>query len=65
MLSTGQTISNLDIYAQAGGANRALVKTISGVAVCSGSALRISTSAVIDFPAIAAIEVVPSATNVC
>jgi hypothetical protein len=31
----------------------------------SGSALRISTSAVIDYPAIAAIEIVPAATNVC
>ena len=58
-------IADLDICALAGGANRALVKTISGVAVCSGSALRISTSAVIDYAAIAAIEVVPSATNIC
>ena len=57
-------ISNLDVYAQAGGANRSLVKTISGAVAC-GSAIRITETAVTDYPAIAAIEIVPSGPNVC
>jgi hypothetical protein len=57
--TTGTDLASFDIYAQAGGANKALVKTFTGVVVNSGVSLRITTSVVTDFPAIAAIEVIP------
>jgi hypothetical protein len=58
-------IANLDIYAAAGGANTAYSVTIPGVATCGASQIRINTTAVIDYPAIAGIEVIPAAPTVC
>src|SRR5207245_2853132 len=57
-------IASLDIYAAAGGANKALVKTVTGAVAC-GAAIRVTTTAVTDFPAIAAIEVIPTGPAVC
>jgi hypothetical protein len=58
-------IANLDIYAAAGGANKALVKTVTGATACGG-AIRITTSnGTADFPAIAAIELIPTGPAVC
>jgi Malectin domain/Bacterial Ig-like domain len=57
-------IANLDIYREAGGANVALVKEIDNVTAC-GSAIRVTTTAVRDYPAIAAIELIPNDVNPC
>jgi Malectin domain/Bacterial Ig-like domain len=58
-------IAGLDIYAAAGGANKALVKTVTGATVC-GSALKITTTnGTADFPAIAAVEIIPTGPAVC
>jgi len=58
-------IANLDIYAAAGGANRAYSVTIPSVGTCGSGAIRINATAVIDYPAIAAIEVTPAPPTVC
>jgi hypothetical protein len=57
--TTGISLTNFDIYAAAGGANKAIVKTFTGVNVASGISLRITSTVVTDFPAIAGIEVIP------
>jgi hypothetical protein len=59
-------ISNLDIFAAAGNAaNKAYIATIANVTSCSSSFIRINTTAIIDYPLIAAIEVIPTAATVC
>jgi hypothetical protein len=58
--TTGTDVSNLDICAAAGGANTALVRTVSGVAVTDGVLNLQSVYGSADDPEIAAIEVIPS-----
>jgi hypothetical protein len=57
---TNPDLQNLDVCSQAGGANTALVKTISGVSVTDGVVNISSIYGSADDPEIAAIEVVPS-----
>jgi hypothetical protein len=57
---TSPDISNLDICAQAGGPNKALQKTITGVQVTNGTLSIQSVYGSVDDPEIAAIEVVPA-----
>jgi hypothetical protein len=52
----GQVISNLDVFSEAGGRNRALVKTLNAVTVTAG-VLNIGFTAKTDCPIIDAIEV--------
>ncbi len=58
-------ISNLDIFAEAGGGNAALIKSIAGVAVADGSLTVRFKHSVADNPTIGAIEVlsVPAAPD--
>ena len=51
-------VASLDVFAAAGGANRALVRTIAGVTVTDGT-VSISPKTVTDLPTISAIEVIP------
>jgi Big-like domain-containing protein/malectin (di-glucose binding ER protein) len=58
-------ISNLDIFAAAGGANRAYSVTIPNVATCGAGAIRINATALVDYPAIAGFEAIPAAASAC
>src|SRR5437899_395359 len=60
--TTGVDIPSLDICAQAGGANTALVKTISGVQVSDGALTVKAIYGSADDPEIAATELTPSGT---
>jgi beta-glucanase (GH16 family) len=55
----GQVLSNLDVFAQAGGRNRALIKTFNAVTVTDG-VLNIGFTAKTECPIIDAIEVLPA-----
>jgi fibronectin type 3 domain-containing protein len=57
---TSPDIANLDICAAAGAANKALVRTVSGVSVTDGTLNIQSVYGSADDPEVAAIEVVPS-----
>src|SRR5712692_5870918 len=60
---TSPDIANLDICAAAGGADRALVRTVTGVQVSDGSLDIMSVYGSADDPEVAAIEVTPSSVT--
>jgi hypothetical protein len=53
-------LSNFDIFAAAGGQYAAVEKSFPGIAVTTPAAMRISSSVVTDYPAIAALESIPA-----
>jgi hypothetical protein len=57
---TNPDIANLDVCSAAGGANKALTRTVTGVSVTDGALNVQSVYGSVDDPQIAAIEVVPS-----
>ena len=60
---TSPDIPNLDVCSSAGGAIKALVRTISGVTVSNGVLTLKSVYGAVDDPELAAIEVTPSAVT--
>jgi hypothetical protein len=58
--TAGTDVPSLDVCSEAGGANRALVKTVTGVSVTDGTLNLQSVYGSADDPEIAAIEVEPS-----